>query len=297
MENLLDEIPLLNVPETGDAPPERLKNPKAGRDIYTKFREDDEANAYNRHLTQDLLDGGLPYDAQNLTENGVDATNLNFGGAEEQLEKARKPYYKLIQSPEKLISLNTLFGAAEDRTEWNDVLAEEITRTIRGGDDFWFESCKLCDRFIWDGISFLYWSDARDFRFKSGSLGKFFFERGTVPIETKHDVIPFIEEMTVTQLYGYIRNEEAAARNHWNVAAVRKAITKATSNQPNFMDWEKWTQEVKNNDLSLNQAPRVRLLHLFVKEFDGTMSHYITSEEPCGDEKEEVWMYSCRRKH
>ncbi len=291
MENLLDDIPVLNLNSDGSAPEERLKRPKDLRQIHVRYRDDDQANAYNRHLQQDLLDGGLPYDSQNLAENGVDATNLNFGGAEKKLERARRPYYKLIQSPETLVVTPTLFGSADERNQWEEILAEEITRTIRGTDGFAFQNSKLCDRFIWDGVGFAYWTDSVDFRWRAGGLGQFFFERGSVPIETEHEVITVSEGFQVTRLYGYIKDKDAAKRNGWNPEAVARAIQKANSADSNFMDWEQWSQQVKNNDLSMERGTRVKAVHGFVKEFDGTVSHYITTEDACGPEDEEKWLY------
>ena len=260
------------------------------------MRDDDQVSAANRASIQGLLDGDPPYSDSELREaNMPDVTNLNFHGAEQQLERAIAPYYSMVQSPENLVSVKTTFGPEEERQGWESIMDEEITRTIRSWEQFPYQTIRLAHKFIWDGLGVLHWSDEMDWRYRGSGLGQFFFPRQTAACEAELEVACAIEEYTVTRLYNAIKNEERAAENGWNVEAVKKAILKATAALPLYNDWERLTDEFKNNDISVtHNTPLVRVINGFVKEFDGTVSHYITTEDT-GDT--ESFLYVCRQKY
>lgn len=298
-----DGIPLLNLDEKSGQPPAcRLKAPKTLRDIFTRAREDDNTSAMNRADTQDLLDGGAPWDERELAEAGcAGMTNMNFRGAETTLDRSMAPYYKMVQTPDELVSVKTLYGAEEDRPGWEAIMNEEITRTYRRASWFVFQTSRLIHKFIWDGLGVGHYRDKLDFRYRAAGLGQFYFPRQSFIDESEHEVVVAIDEFGVAGsggLYNMIRNapQGEASYNGWNVTAVRKAITKATASTPAYQDWERLADEIKNNDLSVqNTTQKVRCIHGFVQEFDGTITHYICTEQ-CYTENgnEEDFLYVCK---
>jgi len=108
-----DELGLAKPNESGKAPRERLTSPDKLRDIHVRLREDDRVNAFNRARAQALLDGEPPYDEADL-EDAPDMTNLNFQGAEEQLERAKTPYDRILNSGENLLYTPTTYGSIGD---------------------------------------------------------------------------------------------------------------------------------------------------------------------------------------
>lgn len=299
-------VPLLNIdPETGKVPSARVRNPKTVRDIYRRAVEDDKINAANRADTQAMLDGEPPYDESQLEAAGCgDMTNLNWRGAEKQLDRAMNPYYRMIQSEDELVSVHTLYGAEEDRAGWDTILNEEITRAYRTSDWFYFQSARIIQKYVWDGLGIGHFRDKLDWRYRAAGLGQFYFPRQSFLDESEHEVICSIDEFSVagrSSLYDKIKNARPDQPDYhgWNVAAVKGAIKKATAAVPAFQDWERLTDEIKNNDLSVsNQVAKVRCVHCFVQEFDGTVSHYIITED-CytKSEQEENFLYVCRGKY
>lgn len=265
---------------TEEAPPERLANPQALYSLHTRLREDDKVNAANRAMFQAHLDGEPPYNQDELeASNQPDTSNLNFQGAESRLEKAKAPYYRLWTSGEVLVETPTLHGQEDERADWEAALAEEITETIRGTDSFEYETDRLIHKHVWEGFGVGYWADDIDWRFQSGGLGQFYFPRQTEATESKQEFVSVSEEVTVTDLYAKIRDADPETDTGWNATAVREAILHATNADPEYQDWERLTEEVKNNDLMVgNKLPKIRLIHGFVKEFSGKVSHYITCE-------------------
>jgi len=278
-----DEMDLAVPNVEGSIPKHRLTSPSKLRNIHARFREDDRINAHNRAMAQSLLDGEPPYDEEQLRNSGQpDITNLNFQGAEKKLEKAKAPYYRIINTGETLLTLSTLYGAQEERLEWEQIMAEEITRTIRGCPDcFPYEAERLIHKYVWEGVAVAHWEDPLDWRFRASGMGQFYFPRRVAPTESKQDVVTCETEYTITELCRKIEPEDCKP---WNRDAVRMAITKATSAEPEYQNWERLMEEVKNNDLFVGTSlPKVRVINGFIKEFNGKVSHYITTENDCGE--------------
>ena len=70
----------------------------------------------------------------------------------------------------------------------------------------------------------------------------------------------------------------------WDVDEVKRVIaknasTKGRGSNSNFDNYEILQQEMKNNDIYAGiQNPAVSVLHFWVKEMDGTVSHYMAAE-------------------
>lgn len=278
-----DELDLAVPKATGELPKERLTDPSKLRAIHVRFREDDRINAFNRAMAQSLVDGEPPYDEDELINSGQpDITNLNFQGAEKKLEKAKAPYYRIINTGETLLNVTTLYGAQEERTEWEQIMAEELTRTIRGCPDcFPYEAERLIHKYVWEGIAVAHWEDNLDWRFRASGMGQFYFPRKVAATESKQDIVTCETEYTITDLCEKIKPEDCSP---WDREAVRLAITKATNAEPEYQNWERLMEAVKDNDLYVgSMLPKVRVIHGFVKEFNGKVSHYITTENDVGN--------------
>ncbi len=278
-----DELDLAQPKATGPAPKERLTSPAKLRSIHVRLREDDRLNAYNRALAQALLDGESPYDEEQLRDSGQpDVTNLNFQGAEKKLERAKAPYYRIFNTGETLFNVKTLYGSTDERVTWEEIMAEEITKTLRGCTEcFPYEAERLVHKYVWEGVAVAHWEDELDWRFRASGMGQFFFPTMVAATETKQDIVTCEAEYGIPDLFAKIDREDRA---DWDVEAVRLAITKATSAEPEYQNWERLMEEVKNNALWVGtRLPKVRVIHGFVKEFNGKVSHYIASEDDCGE--------------
>ena len=291
-----DELDLRKPGESGPAPKERLSSPKRLRDAHVRLREDDRINAYNRGLQQALLDGEPPYDENDLSDgNQPDTTNLNFQGAEQKFERAKAPYDRLVYTGEVLVSVRTLHGPQDERGEWETAMNEEISATVREEESFPYEMDRLLTKHVWEGVGIAHWQDDIDWRFRAAGLGQFFFPRRVAATESRQELVTADEEYTISDLFSKIADEEQAVKNGWDPKAVRMAIQKATAAEPPYNDWERLVEEVKNNDLFVGtRLPVVRVVHGFVKEFDGKVSHYIIAEDPCTEHGDEGFLFKGR---
>lgn len=286
-----DELDLLKPGESGPPPRERLTHPDKLRSTHARLREDDRINAHNRALCQSLLDGEPPYESEDF-----EGTNLNFQGAEQKLERAKAPYTRLVYSGEVLVSTPTLHGPEDERTEWETILGEEISATIRESEEFPYEIDRLITKHVWEGVGIAYWEDDIDWRFRAAGFGQFYFPRRVAATEARQEFVTASQEFSIGDLFRKVEHEEEAKANGWNPAAVRMAIKKtASSADPPWNDWERLVEEVKANDLFVaDRLPVVRVIHGFVKEFDGKVSHYIISEDPCTNADREPFLLAKR---
>lgn len=289
-----NDLPLENVPEIGAIPEKRIKNAAAARHLFKRLYDDDESNALNRATIQSMFDGDPPYDEAELANRGMaDLTNVNFGGAETQLEYAMAGYVDLLQSSEDLVSCPTKFGSPEQRFEWEYIMNEEITRMIRGWSQFNFNTLYICHQFLMHGIGVGYWPDSSDWRYRGAGLGEFYFPRQTLVSEDDLEVACARRKYPSWHLYSKIRNAESAASLGWNVKAVRKALAQASSQNADFDDWEALETEFKNNDLgSSARHSEVHVVHIWVREFDNSITHYIIPKNCIADrEVDEEFLY------
>jgi hypothetical protein len=290
-----DGLPLATLDEKGEPPKARLTKASTLRAIFTGQRDDDRLSAGQRAVAQDNLDGGTPFDQSELDEEGMsDVTNLNFGGMAQQLERAVAPLYRLFSNAETLVSVSTTYGADEDREDYNTIIAEEITRTIRKSPSIPFQTKKLMMKSVFDAVGVLFWQDDLDWRYRGSGLGHFFFDRQVDLCEEDLECPTAYEEFSITRLWKCIRNKEAAEKNGWDYDACIEAIKKATSAVSPTADWERQLEEIKNNDLGAPRGAKIPLIHGWVEEFDGTVSHYITTEEDHGTES---FLYASQGKY
>jgi hypothetical protein len=276
------ETLLENVTETGAPPRARVKDSKSLYEIYKKLKDADDKSSRNRAEIQAMFDGVPPYSDTDLISSGqAYRCNVNFDEASAILESSMAGYIDLIHSVEHLLTLKTDFGDSKQRIEMSSVISEELTRAIRSWPQFHFNYLLLCQYFIAHGIGIVYWEDDIDWRWKVSMFGDFLIPRKTLACEDEIEVAVCVRSYQAHQLFKFIEDPEVAADMGWNVEQVRKALLKATQgNTGAFTDWEHLQNEFKNNDLFTGTAgaSEIKVLHAWVKEFDGTVSYYMTLE-------------------
>jgi len=273
-------IELENIAESGKAPRTRIKDAKSAHAIYTSIRNADDASSIDRQKIQSMLDGEPPYSPQQLKSLGQGyRANLNFGESAAALETALFAYFDLVNSVDRLASVKTSEGDPAQRVEWENIIAEEFHRTITDWDEFFYKQQMLAHQFVSQGVGVAYFEDNRSWKWSVCGLKDFKVPRGTPACDTKVEVATIERHYLVGELYQFIENPKIAAELGWNVEETRKAILLSTDsgNSSNSRDWERLQEELKNNDLMYSHARSkvVRCVHYFVKEFDGTISHYI----------------------
>jgi len=282
----LGEIELFNIdPQTGEAPEPRLPNVQAGLSIYESLKDADEDASTNRSRLDAMFDGVAPYDQRVLTKTGQGGrTNLNFGEAQRLLDVDMSAFVDLYSSLDRLVSVVVTQGEPAMRLEASEVIAEELTQTLRDWPEFHSSYLRLCTEFIKHGVGVAYFPDATGWRFRVTGLGDFLVPRQTASSEEALETAAARRSYLLHELYSYIRNPEISEKNGWNAEEVRRVMvqnaTNSSTQKAGYRDWEALQREIKNNDLSSGmENTSVSVVHLWVKEFDGTISLYLFAED------------------
>lgn len=279
----LSEIELLNLDEKGNVPKEsRLKDVASALSIYETLRRADESSAINRARIQAVFDGRPPYNDAALRASGqASRANLNFGEAARLLDTAMSGYVDLISSVENLVTVETSGSSENDGMRVDTIISEELSRTLRGWPEFHSTFLRLCNEFITHGVGVTFFENETDFRFRTCGIGDMLLPRQTQSSEHSVEIAVSRRDYMVHELYNFIRNPEAAEAVGWNVEAVKKAIQAADSgaHHKTFTNWEDTQREIKNNDIYTGiRANSVPVLHFFVREFDGSVSHFMAAD-------------------
>lgn len=283
--NQLTEDQLANIDYKGDVPKgSRLTDVFAAWALWTAAWQADRENAYNRSRVQEMLDGFPPYDQSELDNLGQSQrTNLNLLEGAAIVEAALQPYNDLTSSVDYIAHVETAMGDSQTRSEWNQIISEEFDRLLRTWHRFEFNNQALAREFVVHGLGVVYFEDDFDWRWKTCGLSDFILPRNTPANEEDIDYAIARRRYTTTQLYQFIKDEEFAKQNGWNIDETKKAIYWATSSRnsaPTSWEWEELEREIKQNDVYYGRvrAKEVWVLHFWVREFDGSISHFLTLE-------------------
>jgi hypothetical protein len=298
----LGTAPLVPTAENGKLlTKNRIKDAQQARNVYKIVRKADEFSARDRARVQAMIDGEPPYDPAELIQNGLgEICNVNWGQAELFMHRATAPYLDLVESVDTLITTPTRFGDPQMRADWENVMAEEFTRMLRTWPEFFPRYLYLIQQYLAHGVVTAYFDDDMDWRFQLSPFGDFLVPRQTRASEEEIEVAFFCRGCPPHELYHKIKDEELAKDVGWNVAAVRTALCNAHQANPrdgaSMENWEKVERLYKNGDIGYSNgamATEVKLVHMLVKELDGSVSQYIFTEDTELDQKQ--FLYSRRK--
>ena len=265
----------------------RLKDVKSALAIYNGLLKADERSSVNRARVDAMFDGANPYNQSQLNSSGQALkTNLNFGEAQRLLDISLSAYVDLYSSLEKLVEVKGTLGEPSEITPLEDIVAEELTHLMRSWPEFHSSYLRLCTTFIKHGVAFSYFDNPDEWRFRVGSFADILIPRQTPANENFIDVAIGRRDYHLHELFSFIKNPKAAAKVGWDVNEVKRVIMKNASTSGRrgqtaaFEDWEMLQAELKNNDIYTGyQNPTVSVLHFWVREMDGSVSHYLCAED------------------
>lgn len=283
----LNEFDLLNLdPKTGTPPPSRITGVKAALSIYDNLRKADEKSSSYRARIDAMFDGAPPYDPRVLESTGQGSrTNLNFGEGQRYLDISMSAFVDLYTSLEKLMRVKVTAGEPSVRQEVEDIAAEELTTLLREWPEFHPNYLRLCTEFIKHGVGTSYFDDPVNWRFRVSGLGDFLIPRQTPASEESIEVACARRQYLLHELYAFISDESVAAKVGWSPEEVKRVIVKnarttGRNGSNTYADWEVVQRELKNNDLYTGlENTTVSVIHMWVREFDGSVSMLMFAEE------------------
>ena len=283
----IDGLELEALTEKGKPVENRLKDVKSAIAIFKTLFKADEKSAVNRARIDAMFDGAAPYNQGNLATSGQGLkTNLNFGEAQRLLDISLSAYVDLYSSLERLVEVRGTVGEKSEIAPLEDIVGDELTHLMRSWPEFHSAYLRLCTTFIKHGVSIAYFDSPEDWKFRVGGFTDILIPRQTPASESCIDVAIGRREYLLHELYAFIKNPEAAAKVGWDVDEVKRVIKKNAkttgrgSSAGHDEEYETLQAQFKNNDIYEGiQNPTVSVLHYWVKEMDGSVSHYICCEE------------------
>lgn len=285
----LAEIELLNIDRETKAPPvSRLKDAGSARAIYAGMARADEGRSTNRARVQSMIDGEAPFNQQAMIASGQgEMTNVNFLEGEKHISSLCNGYNDIVTSSRCLCQVRTDWGELGERANIERVIDEEATRTIRKWSGWTPTYWRVIKKMVTHGVGVGYFPDTRNFRPKVCGLDEFKIPDQTPASEEEIEIAIAPCDMLVTDLYRHVEKEEVAENLGWNRNATLEAVlraTKGSTSRASIHEVEKFQQEIKNNDLFMGQKfGHIPVLHIWVREFDGTISFFICERDGSGE--------------
>lgn len=285
-------------PDNKPVPPgSRLSGVKEALSIYHTLKRADERSSIERARQDAMFDGAPPHDPAKLRATRQEQrTNLNFGQAQRILDIALSAYVDLYTSLETLINVRVRDPQPDEHcAEKKRIVEEEYTRMMRGLPDFHSNYLRLCTTFLKHGVGITFFDTPDHYKFRVGGFDDLLIPRQTPASEDAIDIAVARRHYYVHELFGFIKDEAAAKQVGWNVNEVKRALKKnvrttgpnSTTAGTTQSDYQALQALIKNNDIYVGiENPTVTVLHFWVRETDGTISHFMALENGPED-----WLY------
>jgi hypothetical protein len=277
---LLNNIPSLVNSEDELILRGRIKSPADAISDYRSLFNDDWIASKDRAIMQAMVDGSPPWsDARDRQLGLFGRTNVNWGMLTQAQQEAEQPFNDILDSLDNfgIVPIKEGVMPAQEAAGMEAIIAEELHRVITQWDEFYFKWWLNAHYFTMWGVSFTMWDDTMDWRYRVLSMQEVKLPRGTKASIEKFDRIAVKDTMLASELYGKVEDPEAAKLLGWNREAVIAACKRAhpvpiTTDDPQDLQ-AMWKDNAINSG---NTNVVVEMVHTFVREVDGSVSHYIS---------------------
>lgn len=284
---------LKNISEGGKAPESRLNDAKAVQAMVRNMTQADEARSRTRARVKGLVDGNAPYNAAELKRTGQSfRTNVNFREGESFLNMGMSAFFDVFAEVPTYASVKINHGDANDSELYSKIITEEFDRLQKKDGNFDYLMQLSQHEMVLYGTGPMIFEDTTDWRCKPVKSADLLVPDGTKSNVNDWSMCVVRSSYQVHELFGFIKNDKAAAKMGWDVQASRKAIIKASPRGKGFnsnTSWETYQQEIRNNDLSYSaRCATIEVAHVFYREFptkefpEGAISHVIIDERGDG---------------
>lgn len=265
----------------GVAPKRRVATLTAAWSAYTKSRD---ANIKRDQRFSDIagIYAGFPPTPPSTQErNGMaDMPNINTKQFQAKVDTYRNTWMAMAAQGDGYVEVLAEHDDPMEAERRGKVLTEEMNSAIRRwdnpdfeqGNQYILETAARDTQMALFGVGIAFFPDAIDFRFKMIPTRRVLLPEGTRLSMDNTSAMWIEDQMSVTDLYGKRKspgwNEAAILRNLYEHVEM---VSTAGRSRSTFGDW---VNQIRNNDAwLLSEFMPVRLVHMFTKEFDGTISH------------------------
>lgn len=261
----------------------RLKSPVRARSIAMLLVEADKSRAEVLARVKGMLDGNSPFSQAALVANGQgNRTNVNFREGEAMLSSAETPYYDLFAESTTYCRVEIDEPDPAKRNAYSTKVTLRFDEMLKDWAGFDYNIQQIIHEMVAFGRGVCLWQDHDNWRFSAVQQSKVLVPNGTPADPDALELLVVRQAMTVSNLWGKIKNEDAAKAAGWSTKKALECINAAvpqTTNDAGHRDQVLLQEMVRNHDLYESVRSDVILVsNIFVREFDGTVSHLIVDE-------------------
>lgn len=266
----------------------RIKDADSARTLFLQLRKNSIGRREVWAKVQSQLDGASPFKNDDLVKLGQGwRCNTNFRDAASTLEQVLISYYRLVHDTTNLAAV-TFHEDGPNVKKWEELFQENYNRFVEDwGADYVMQYLLMSQNHVGFGAGLGHWATSESPRWISIKAGDIEVPERSASSVEKLEFVYVRQEMTLAELYDRVRDEETASKSTavgWCVDAVNELLVRClkdgTTRAINYTDVIEVQEMLRNNSLFLSsQHAPLRVVHLFVKEFDGKISKYIFPEQ------------------
>jgi len=277
----------------------RIKDVAAARSFWVRLKNDDDKASRDRSMVHAMVNGAAPYSRAVMAKTGrKDECNTNWGIAFDLFEEAKAPYVDMTQSVQMLLRTPLKNLPIEldpqQKCDVERIIAEEFTVMVRGWEDFIPRFQFLANQFILDGILTGHFTDTICWKPQFVGLDCWKLPRRTRASVNEIEACCIYVECPIHELYAKIRHRDAAKSRGWNCDLAMDAIKQAgPKDSIDYADAERFEEMLKANDIAVSESSScVKLVYMFVRELNGTVSHHAFTEDPVQSEFTDDFLFT-----
>lgn len=231
------------------------------------------------------INGELPYNKAKLRNAGKDwKSNISTGFLASECDKVLPRLYMPLKTAKYLTaaSLPANYPEGQRKTEF---FRYTITKAIKTWPKWNFYIRGLAREVGVFGFGFNAWFDKYDWRPSLLRMDKGFIPQGTEVMDNEPAFFMAKYDYKPSELLELLKNAKDADRDEWNtkntVAAINGALPPpADATYPNARSYEDLIRQATWGYSYEKASKVIRTYHLFAKETDGKVSHYILLADP-----------------
>ena len=238
--------------------------------FVSELKKADDKRDSVRASVRGLIDGNPPFSAKALKDAGQSyRTNINFREAESVVNVAASSFYDLFSEAPTLSVITPTAGDKRKRVEWGNTMTEKYAELEKADCGHDYRIQKSQGEMVVMGTGPVFWDNPMDWRPKAVNSSDVMVPDGTEADISAFEVCGIKRDYTLSELYMYINDEEAAEKVGWKVSAVKESIKAAAPKNPSGASttWEEAQNNLRNNDISYSsRGEKVCTVHLLYKE-------------------------------
>jgi hypothetical protein len=281
-----NSLPLQTLSDNGKPPSRRVNDADDAREIVAALVYANRERAFFNTKIKGMLDGNPPYNAAKLKQNAqAYRTNVNFMEGEASLSAAMVPFYDLFAGSRNYCEVKLYLDNPDDQEYKSGIVTEEFDCLLKKYKAFDVNMNGMLHDRTGFGKGFIMFPKQWGWHFQRVSFNRVFVpDSAEASVETV-ELVAIRENMQLHTLWNYVKDRETARSAGWKTDECAEAIRQAMPDDKDFQGIENGSsypyvqQRMRDKDiLNGTRQPTVQIVHLLVKEFDGTITHMMIEE-------------------